>query len=70
VTWSVNIVGSQALFWPGQFIDPNTNQSGPPSGSCNIYGCSCSFPIAVGGVQPHSLTFNVPIPSSTNCPSG
>jgi hypothetical protein len=69
VTWSVNIVGSQALFWWGDFADPDSNYIGPPSGSCNFFACSCSFPIAVGGVQPHSLTFKVPIPSQ-NCSGG
>jgi hypothetical protein len=69
VTWQVNMAISQALFWPGQFIDPSTDQSGPPSGGCNIAGCSCSFPVA-SNVDTHSLTFNVPIPSSSNCPGG
>jgi hypothetical protein len=69
VTWQVNMAISQALFWPGQFHDFNTNQSGPPTGGCNIAGCSCSFPVA-SNVDAHSLTFKVPIPSSSSCKSG
>jgi len=69
VTWQVNMAISQALFWPGQFIDPNTDQTSPLSGGCNIFGCSCSFPVA-SNVDVHSLTFKVPIPSSANCSSG
>ena len=69
VTWQVNMAISQALFWPGQFIDPNTDQMSPLSGGCNVFGCSCSFPVA-SNVDTHSLTFQVPIPSSTNCTGG
>jgi hypothetical protein len=67
VTWQVNMALSQALFWNGQFC--LGNQCGNPTGYCNPFGCSCSFPF-LSNVDAHSLTFNVPIPSSTNCPSG
>jgi hypothetical protein len=69
VTWQVNLAFSQALFWNGQFCDKNTNQCGGPSGYCNAAGCSCSMPY-LSNIDTHSLTFNVPIPSAANCPSG
>jgi hypothetical protein len=69
VTWEVNIAASQALFWNRQFVMPGTDQGGGPSGSCNPFGCSCSFPVVAGGVDTHSLTFNVPFPSQ-KCTSG
>jgi hypothetical protein len=69
VTWQVNMAFSQALFWNGQFCDKDTGKCGGPSGYCNGFGCSCSIPY-VSNVDTHSLTFKVPIPSGSNCPSG
>jgi hypothetical protein len=69
VTWQVDMAFSQGLFWNGPFIDRNAGRTGGPSGYCNLFGCSCSLPF-VSNIDTHSLTFNLPIPSSTNCPSG
>ncbi len=69
VTWQVNMAVSQALLYNGQFIDRNANRRGPPTGNCNFFGCSCSVPFA-SNIDVHSQTFNLPIPSSSNCPSG
>jgi hypothetical protein len=69
VTWGVVMAFSQALLWNGQFTDrPNDRRAGP-TGSCNLFGCSCSMEGALF-VSQSSKTFNIPIPSSANCPSG
>jgi hypothetical protein len=69
VTWQVNMAFSQGLFWNGQFIDKNAGIRGGPSGYCNLFGCSCMLPFT-SNIDTHSLTFQVPIPSGSNCPSG
>jgi hypothetical protein len=69
VTWQVNMAVSQALFWNGQFCDKESGQCGGPTGGCNPFGCNCSYPFS-SFPDPHSLTFKVPIPSGSNCPSG
>ena len=73
VTWQVNSLFSQAQLWYGQFVNLNTSNAsvagGLPGGYCNAFGCSCAMDW-LNTLDTHSLTFNVPIPSSTNCPSG
>jgi hypothetical protein len=69
VTWEVDMAFSQALLWNGQFIDRNAGRTGNPSGYCNLFGCSCSVPF-LSNIDAHSLTFKLPLPSSTACPSG
>jgi hypothetical protein len=69
VTWQVDMAFSEARLWWDQFIDPRNHTDGGPTGSCNSFGCSCSMPFSEN-IDPHSVTFIVPIPSSANCPSG
>jgi hypothetical protein len=69
VTWEVDMAFSQALLWNGPFIDRNAGRTGGPSGYCNLFGCSCSVPF-LSNIDAHSLTFKLPLPSPTACPSG
>jgi hypothetical protein len=67
VTWQVNLAVSQALFWNGQFTQFQV--SGPPTGGCNVFGCSCTYPFT-SAIAALSAIFDVPIPSGSNCSSG
>jgi hypothetical protein len=67
VTWQVNMAISQALFWNGQFSGENFTF--PPTGGCDLGGCNCTYPFTPTP-DPHSITFQVPIPSGSNCTSG
>jgi hypothetical protein len=71
VTWQVALATSTAFLWYDTFFDPITGQAGGDQykGYCNAFGCSCSMPW-VSWIDTHSLTFKVPIPSSSSCKSG
>jgi hypothetical protein len=70
VTWQMEIAANMAFFWWNAFCAKGEGTCSGPWGSCNPFGCSCAFPVAGSRVISKSLTFNVPIPSSANCPSG
>jgi hypothetical protein len=70
VTWQANFAFSQALLWNGVFRMPLfPHDPGQPSttGYCDASGCNCAIPYTTNP-DTHSLTFKVPIPSSSNCP--
>jgi hypothetical protein len=72
VTWQVLMALSQDLLWYGEYnqaIHPDQPPEGPINGYCNGLYCNCLMPFTQT-LDPHTVTFLVPIPSSTGCPSG
>jgi hypothetical protein len=68
VTFDENSAASQPTFWNGPF-HPEESGFDDPTGYCNIFDCSCLMPF-LNTVLSYTPTFQVPIPSSTGCPSG
>jgi hypothetical protein len=67
VTWTVELATSTSLLWDDHQFNEDPPPYSPP-GYCNAWGCSCgiasqSTPTTV------SHTFQVPRPSSSQCPS-
>ena len=72
VNWDVELATSTAYLWGGSFeyvLGPIDNSIGVgPTGTCNSYGCSCSFKSETTQTLTKSYTFNVPLPSDCSTP--
>jgi len=68
VTWTATLATSTSYLWAGHILDLDNGNSGP-TGYCNGAGCSCGINTPPSTPTTVSHTFQVPRPSSTQCPS-
>jgi hypothetical protein len=68
VTWRVVLATSTSRLWSGPFRNRPDNTLNGPAGMCNVFGCSCGIDTE-STPKTVSHTFQVPRPSSSQCPS-